>query len=68
MCPDCISVIAVAIAVATPPSAVKAFLGRIGERLAMPGSGIGWKRPGVCDGVTEWERRNNPDRRRHLSL
>jgi hypothetical protein len=37
MCPECVSVIAVAIAAATPPVVVKAFLARTFERLATPG-------------------------------
>jgi hypothetical protein len=37
MCPECVLVIAVAIAAATPPMDVKAFLERTFERLAKPG-------------------------------
>ena len=36
MCPDCISVIAVAVVAATPLSVVKAFLARTAERVAAP--------------------------------
>jgi hypothetical protein len=38
MCPDCISVIAVAVVVATPARVVKALLARAAEHFAMPGS------------------------------
>jgi hypothetical protein len=37
MCPECVSVIAVAIVAATPPVALKTFLERTFERLAAPG-------------------------------
>jgi hypothetical protein len=36
MCPDCISVIAVAVVAATPLSVVKAFLSRKAERVLAP--------------------------------
>jgi hypothetical protein len=39
MCPDCILVIAVAVAAATPPGVVKAFLARTTERYITPGKG-----------------------------
>ena len=51
MCPDCISVIAVAIAVATPPSAVEAFLGRIAERITLPDALSSWTGAHVSTGV-----------------
>jgi hypothetical protein len=34
MCPDCISIIAVAVAAATPAGVVKAFLARTTERIS----------------------------------